>query len=459
MRDWLEAETRIERAQQLSEMHRWPEALDELDAALAINPNDAAWHAHRGHVLDQLERHEEAVEAYREALSLRGDSPELATALAVDLIRTGRHREAVKQLEQLAGEHPDFEPAYCNRIAAYTRLGDHGRAEELFYEAQNISEDCPNCFHHMAESLACRGLFDRAIYCWQRALEIAPDYPMARQRIAEAYWMLNQHEKAREYYLSAMRNDPGNAELIAEFGDLLVETDDLFAAAAKFRQALDLDPEATRAKVMLGLIFSQQNEVDSAVQYMEAALADDQNYPGLRAQLGEVELRRGNLYVALRHLSLAVEDNGDDTMARMAMGNCLLQLGRPAEAVEHFKRMVELEPELAGPYHNLGICCFLQGDFEGGIRNCREALRVEPQNVAVLHKLALAYLHLGRYREAAEARDRGLAIEADHEGLRNLPRRFWRARLNRLTRRWTPDILADLLRHLRQFRPLRFATA
>ena len=438
MRDWLEAETRIERAQQLSEQHRWPEALDELDAALAINPNDATWHAQRGHVLDQLERHEEAADAYRSAIDLDLASPDVATALAVDLIRTGRHAEAITRLEQLAREQADYEPAYCNRIAAYTRMGDHEQAEQMFYQAQNITEDCPNCFHHMAESLACQGLLDRAIYCWQRTLEIAPDYPMARQRIAEAHWMLGQHEKGREYYLSAMRSDPGNAELIAEFGDLLVELDDLFGAAAKFRQALDLDPDSTRPKVMLGLICSQQGDVESAVKYMEAALAEDQHHPGLRSQLGEAELRRGNLYVALRHLSLAVEDDPDDPMAQMAMGNCLLQLGRPSEAAEHYKRMIDLDGDMAGPHHNLGICCFLQHDFEGGICHCQEALRIDPQNVPVLHKLALAYLHLGRWREAAEMRERGLAIDPDHEGLNSLPRRFWRARVQRTLRRFRP---------------------
>jgi nicotinate-nucleotide pyrophosphorylase (carboxylating) len=35
MKDWQDAEMRIERAQQLTELHRWPEALDEIDAALA----------------------------------------------------------------------------------------------------------------------------------------------------------------------------------------------------------------------------------------------------------------------------------------------------------------------------------------------------------------------------------------------------------------------------------------
>jgi len=56
MNDWLEAEQRVERAQQLSESHRWAEALTELDAALAIHPTNALWHAQRGYLLEELDR-------------------------------------------------------------------------------------------------------------------------------------------------------------------------------------------------------------------------------------------------------------------------------------------------------------------------------------------------------------------------------------------------------------------
>jgi hypothetical protein len=62
-------------------------------------------------------------------------------------------------------------------------------------------------------------------------------------------------------------------------------------------------------------------------------------------------------------------------------------------------------------------------------------LRIEPHNAAVLHKLTLAYLHLGRWREAAEMRDRGLTADPEHEGLNAIPRTFWRARLQRYTRK------------------------
>src|SRR5690606_35020600 len=124
---------------------------------------------------------------------------------------------------------------------------------------QQSTQECPSCYHHLAESLACRGLLTKAIYCWQRALELDEEYPFARQRIAEAYRARRELDKALEFYLSAVRHDPGNTHLLCETGDLLIEKGDLDAAAAKFQHVADLDPESARARMMLGLIASRQD--------------------------------------------------------------------------------------------------------------------------------------------------------------------------------------------------------
>lgn len=64
-KDWLEAEYRAERANELLEAHRWDEALRELCAAVDINPNNAVWQLNLGKLLDDMKRYDEAVKAFR----------------------------------------------------------------------------------------------------------------------------------------------------------------------------------------------------------------------------------------------------------------------------------------------------------------------------------------------------------------------------------------------------------
>ena len=137
-------------------------------------------------------------------------------ALGAVLARLRRFGRALHIFEDLAKQYPDLEPAYCHRIGIYAEISRHDKAEEMFYLAQDIDDECPQCFFHMGGSLIARGQFDRAIYCLQRVLELEPEYAGVNRRIARAYRAQGNRELAKEYYLREVRDDPGNTDVLYE---------------------------------------------------------------------------------------------------------------------------------------------------------------------------------------------------------------------------------------------------
>src|SRR5688500_10025895 len=164
MNDWDDAERRVERAQELFEQRRWSEALAELRAATDINPYNAGWHFNIGLTLDELERFDEAIEAYRRAIEIDPHDLRSQTHLGVDLRRIASPEQAVTACEQIEAADATFEPSYCNRILAYAEMGDHDRAEEMFYLARLFREHCPDCYHNLGLSLLEREKFDKAVW-------------------------------------------------------------------------------------------------------------------------------------------------------------------------------------------------------------------------------------------------------------------------------------------------------
>src|SRR5208282_2547655 len=146
----------------------WPQALRELRRATRVNPFNAAWLLHLGIVLDEMGRHEDALKALRRAARLEPDNLQISERLATDLHRTGRLRQALRVLRGINQADPTFEAAYCRQILIYAELGEHDRAEELFYTARLYKEHCPRCYDHMGRSLEMRGQHKRAIYCFQK---------------------------------------------------------------------------------------------------------------------------------------------------------------------------------------------------------------------------------------------------------------------------------------------------
>lgn len=432
MNDWFDAEQRIERALELSESRRWVEALAEIDAALEINPSNSSWLSHRGFLLDQLGRYVEAIEAYEQALEIEEDDRDLLFALATGYMNDCRMMQALDTLLRLTALYPDFEPGFCQQIIVYAELGQHDKAEEAFYLAQQIKDDCPHCFFNIGLSLADEGAHQRALRCWERVLEIDPEYEEVQGQMARAYRAIGELERAKELFLTEWRNDPGNVDLLCEFGELLVHMGDAKAGAAKFTHAIELSPDHVEAHAALADTLLLSGQAEQASKILERIGEIDKDRSGVAAKLGLAYLALSRFQVAREHLELALEESPSEATTLLALGNCLLHLGKPIEAAERFRRVIAVDGNRAAAFHSLGTCCLLTGDHDLAIEHCRRAIELTPEDPAPLVKLALAFLALGRFREAREAIDAGLKLEPHHDSLTQLSARFWRYRVGHL---------------------------
>lgn len=447
MNDWFDAEQRVERAQQLTESHRFAEALAELDAALAINPHNAVWHAQRGFLLDELGEPERAVEAYEHSLAIDPEDQEVSLALGHALLNMGRFARAANLLQDLVQSNPDLDAAYCPLIGAYCELGQHDKAEEVFYLAQERDDSCPHCFFYIGVSLATRGQLDRALYCWRRVLELDPAFVGVNRHMAEAYRRRGDLEKAREYLLSELRGDAGNTDLLCELGELAVQAGDLAAGASKFAQVLELDPEHVSARYAQGRIFLATGKVDEAIacfeRVEELADAEEEDLPDFHLKFGEVLLLKDRPAEARRHLERALSRGEASSELLMVLGNCLLSEGKPGEAAEYFRRVIARDAEHAFAQHHLGLALMRMGRFDSGVEHCLRAVELRPDFAVAMYNAAIGYTLLGRWKEARSLLQRAARVDPGNEIIgRTL------ARLGRLRARYALRRLSLLVRRL-----------
>ena len=100
MNEWIDAESRAERAQDLYEAGRWAEAAAELRAAIDMNPYNPSWHFNLGLTLEALEEYTRACQAYAAALKLDPNDLETRNCLGVNLTRLGKYAEAMEQFHR-----------------------------------------------------------------------------------------------------------------------------------------------------------------------------------------------------------------------------------------------------------------------------------------------------------------------------------------------------------------------
>jgi len=439
MNEWTDAETRVERARELYDRGRWAEAAAELRAAIEVNPNNADWHFNLGLTLDAMEDYARATEAYRQAAGLDPNDVETLNCLGMDMTRLGFFAESLECFERIDRIKSGYEPSYCNRIITYTEIGEHDKAELMFYLARQIKDSCPLCYYNIGGSFYARGMHDRAIDCWRQTLLLDPEHPQTNARIAEAYWAKGDASLARRHYAAELAISPGDVDTLLDFGELLAEIRQYEEAAEKFRRVLEQEPDHAAAHYNLGELALKQGKFAAAEKRFRMVLQIDRNYPGSHAQMGRLLLRRKQPRQAVRHLLAELKRCGDDPDMLQAIGQMLIEARQTRRANQVLSRLVTLSPDDPHAHHNLAVSHFMLGRLQDGISHCRKALKLKPDYALAFYNLALAHLQEGSIRRARRYAAKAMMLSPRDEHIRSLSGRlglggFW-ARLRLKLRR------------------------
>ena len=431
MNDWYDAEQRVEKARRLFEQRQWALCLEELRAALSLQPYNSAYLFNIGLTLDELGEFDQAIDAYRQSLEIKADDIDALNHLGVDLSRVGRHDEALTTFAAIEHIDAQYEPSYCNRIIIYTELGRHEQAEEMFYTARLYKDDCPHCYYNIGLSLMQRGLFDKAIYCWQKALDLDEHRPQVHRRMAQAYWGKRELEKARQHYVQEMRSQPGDTQTLLELGKLLLEMGRHEEAGEKFRRAIEQAPEQPGGYYCHGRWLIEAGHDADAVAAFVRVLQLDPTFPGAHLQLGRIYLQHHDPDAARRHLRSEHLLRGDDPRILLELSDLLLDAGEGPMAIAALKRLTELSPGAANAFAHLAVAHFLSGDYAPGIAASRRALDLEPADLTAMHNLAVACERLQQYDAALQWVRTALLLEPANTSFQRME---WRLRFLKL--RW-----------------------
>jgi tetratricopeptide (TPR) repeat protein len=146
-------------------------------------------------------------------------------------------------------------------------------------------------------------------------------------------------------------------------GTALVENGRLQDGEARYRRAIEIQPDYAPAYNNLGVVQRAQGRLDEAIRTYEDGLRVRREYPTLHANLAK---------------------------ASYDAGTAQLEAGRLNEAVNAFETALREQPKYAEAHNNLGIALGSQGKLNAAIAEFEEALRIKPDYVDARKNLELA---------------------------------------------------------------------
>ena len=129
--NWGDAEKIAHDAFEMYETGEMTEALSQLKEAISINAANSSWHFNAGLTLDALNRFEEAIESYQQALDLTGDDPEILNIYASNCVKLGDYERALIIADKIGSKPSGRVPAIRLKYSIYSAMGKEDEIERL----------------------------------------------------------------------------------------------------------------------------------------------------------------------------------------------------------------------------------------------------------------------------------------------------------------------------------------
>jgi tetratricopeptide (TPR) repeat protein len=289
-------------------------------------------------------------------------------------------------------------------VCTHIQLGYWRDSETLFRHAVAAIPDNYLGYDSLGKAFQDQGRKDEAISCWNKAVQLAPEYAEAQYNLGTMLLEQGKEEQAIPHLRAAVEAAPRNASAHQNLGNAYLKLGDLGQATVHYAESAALMPDVPIFRRVLGSVLLRQSRWSEAALVLADALRLEPTSAEANRNLGVALINQGRGAEALTCFSEAVRLQPDYDM-RFNLGLALLDQHQAARAAEQFAECVRLSPNETKSHYRLAVALSQQHDLKGAIFHYHEALRLTPEFPDALNELArlLACAPEDGLRDGAEA--------------------------------------------------------
>jgi len=266
------------------------DALQPLEMAAQLLPNDAGVHNNLGNALGRLGELDEAVASFRRALLLNPDFAEAHNNLGHALLDLGQPGNAAASCCRAIGLRPRYAEAHDNLGCALLELGRFDEAAASHRRALEIEPGFAEAHNNLGLASLELGRVDDALASYRRALDSNPEFAEAHNNLGNALRSVGKLDHAVASYRRALEIKPNFAAAHCNLGIAQRLQGRTAEAQASCRRALEIDPQSTAALMVLADASADRGQFAEAEDLFNRALSIEPESP--EACAGIVRLRK-----------------------------------------------------------------------------------------------------------------------------------------------------------------------
>jgi tetratricopeptide (TPR) repeat protein len=217
----------------------YQKAVDDYQHAIRFSPKFARAYVELGDTYRELQRYEEAAEAFKKAMRIEDESC-ASCGLGVTYYKSGRYEDAENAFKRAIELDPNDVCAYDWSGRMYYELSRYHEAVEVFKQEIRLQPNA-SAYLFLGNAYVYSRQFNEGVNAYKQALHLNPD-ELAYYQLGVAYDGLNQYGEAIEAYHQAIKIKPSDEKAHYGLGVAYLATGDKRSALEQYEILQTLDP-------------------------------------------------------------------------------------------------------------------------------------------------------------------------------------------------------------------------
>jgi tetratricopeptide (TPR) repeat protein len=397
---------------------KYPESIDYLNRALAMNPNLVGARTTLGEAYVLQGNPDAATTAFREAL--KRDPTNVNARFDWARLESSR-RNFAKSLE-LAGPilSPlgETEEGLLLLATNYAALGKKDELSLLTTKWERLSGASDNASMDFAGLLANQGLTAQAAEILQKTDAMVAAHPStpAALRLAQAYLALGNLERAQSNALLALSVNSGCAACYLTAAQIAERQGLSEKALSYLVQAKKLQPDNPEVLFEFGRVCLMRNLLEDAMPALERAVELQPDHDQYVYVLASANVGKGNLPKAAALIGGLVKKHPRDPILNYAMGAVYYLQSNYSDAENSLKQSLAIQPDQIAASYYLALTYDALREDDKALGLLREVLSKHPDHAPSLLELGTILSRQGQYAEAEQDLKRAVSLDPGSPG-------------------------------------------
>jgi len=274
--------------------------------------------------------------------------------------------------------------------------------------------------------------YNSALSACSELQKLSPGLKTIHGIMGNLYLNQNHNEKAIDEFQIALASNPDSPDIQCNLGIAFARKGLLHDAEARYKSALELDPNSIKAHANLANLYFMLGNTDQAIYECRTALAISPEVAEALCTLAAALIRKNGPIIALSNEAEAAgwdPDLNDITEIRRAEkgvqeaveicqkaaalkpdlpdAHNILGIGyayqeRPREAEAEFLRALEIKPGHLQAHYNLGLLYFARGGGEKAAAHLKKIIEIDPSSALARRVLARVFERQNGYSVLSE---------------------------------------------------------